>query len=72
MLKIVLALDRSEYSANAFDWAVKNLIRPADHEVTILTVLEPPKTSGYYFAASEGIMNWLTSIFSRACHQLHR
>lgn len=49
-----MALNSSEHSKYAFNWAVKNLLRSGDHRVTILTVVEPPVQAGYYYAASAG------------------
>lgn len=57
MLNIVLSVNASEPSKYAFDWAMHNIIRPAEHKVTILTVVEPPIQAGYYYAASAGILS---------------
>lgn len=51
---VVLALNSSEHSKYAFDWAAKNFLNPALHKVTLLTVVEPPIQAGYYYAASAG------------------
>lgn len=53
-IHVVMALNSSEHSKYAFNWAVKNLLRSGDHRVTILTVVEPPVQAGYYYAASAG------------------
>jgi len=53
-LHVVISLNSSEPSTFAFEWALKNFLRAADHKVTILTVVEPPIQAGYYYAASAG------------------
>lgn len=52
---VVMALNNSEHSKNAFDWALKNLLKVGTHKVALLTVVEPPIQAGYYYAASAGI-----------------
>ncbi len=54
LVHVVLALNASEHSKYAFEWAVKNFLNPAIHKVTLLTVVEPPIQAGYYYAASAG------------------
>lgn len=54
MLNIVISVNSSEPSQYAFDWVMKNFLRPEDHKVTLLTVVEPPIQAGYYYAASAG------------------
>lgn len=51
---VVLALNASEHSRYAFEWATRNLLHPSLHKVTLLTVVEPPIQAGYYYAASAG------------------
>lgn len=51
---LVLALNDSEHSKHAFQWALDHLVRLPDHKVTLLTVVEPPIQAGYYYAASAG------------------
>jgi nucleotide-binding universal stress UspA family protein len=51
-LHVVLCLNDAEPSKYAFDWALKNLLSPEKHRVTILSVVEPPIQAGYYYAAS--------------------
>ena len=51
---VVLALNNSDHSKYAFEWAIKNLLHLPTHRVTILTVVEPPIQAGYYYAASAG------------------
>lgn len=69
---VVLALNGSEHSKYAFDWAVKNLLHLPTHRVTILTVVEPPIQAGYYYAASAGIslhqfpLTWMVAMYSPA------
>lgn len=55
MLNVVISVNGSEPSQYAFDWIVKNFLRPEDHKVTLLTVVEPPIQAGYYYAASAGM-----------------
>ena len=52
---VVLALNASEHSRYAFEWAIKHLLQAAIHKVTLLTVVEPPIQAGYYYAASAGM-----------------
>jgi hypothetical protein len=56
MLNIIISVNSSEPSQYAFDWIVKNFLRPEDHKVTLLTVVEPPIQAGYYYAASAGAL----------------
>lgn len=63
MLNIVLSLNSSEPSKYAFEWAMHNIIKPTEHKVTILTVVEPPIQAGYYYAASAGIILQFLVIF---------
>jgi hypothetical protein len=51
---VVIAVNQSEPSKYAFDWAVKHFLRPEAHKVILLTVVEPPIQAGYYYAASAG------------------
>lgn len=79
MLNVVLSLNNSEPSKYAFDWAMHNILRPEQHTVTILTVVEPPIQAGYYYAASAGTdgrayLPWrrLTLTGSHVQSDLHR
>ncbi len=46
---LMLALDASPNAENAFEWAIKNLIRPdADDLVVLTTVREPVLVPGTY------------------------
>jgi nucleotide-binding universal stress UspA family protein len=49
---VVLSLNSSEHSKYAFEWALKNFLNVDTHNVTLLTVVEPPIQAGYYYAAS--------------------
>ncbi len=54
-MHIVLAVNETEPSKFAFDWAIKNILEGSkNHKVTIMTVVEPPVQAGYYYAASGG------------------
>ncbi len=56
-IHVVLAVNNSEHSQYAFNWAIKNFLRTNDHRVTLLTVVEPPIQAGYYYAASAGTLS---------------
>ncbi len=51
-LHVVIAVNASEPSRFALEWAMRNFLRLPDHRVTLLTVVEPPVQAGYYYAAS--------------------
>lgn len=56
---VVLALNSSEHSKYAFQWALENFLQVNVHKVTLLTVVEPPIQAGYYYAASAGTIHAL-------------
>lgn len=62
-INVVLALNASEHSKYAFNWAINNLLRTTDHKVTLLTVVEPPVQAGYYYAASAGKRQSMLNVF---------
>lgn len=56
LVHVVIALNATDHSKYAFQWAIKNLLSPDTHKVTLLTVVEPPVQAGYYYAASAGMI----------------
>jgi len=68
MLNVVIAVSGSEPSKYAFDWSVKNFLRPEDHKVTLLTVVEPPIQAGYYYAASAAMYSpsFIDEVYAKA------
>ncbi|RIB22039.1 hypothetical protein C2G38_1035968 [Gigaspora rosea] len=48
---VVIAIDQSEYSQKAFDWAVKNFLRKDSDLVVLVNVRPSPTTAGPYGAS---------------------
>jgi nucleotide-binding universal stress UspA family protein len=68
-LKVVLALDDSETSQYALQWAMDHLLMPDVHSLSLLTVVSPPLQVGYYFAASAPTAIPPTSLIDDAYRQ---